>query len=190
MPNASDFIKHINVIIVLVLMLVSGTVITTSASISIEGKHFWILKVHPIDEKIIFASKIALNLLLGGIPSIISAVIVSFSIGFNYLPFIIILMLLNVLFASMVGLISNLKHYKLDWKDEQEIVKQGMAVLISMGLAVVPGIVLFVSYFAGLMNILNPYVYLSLACVVMIIINVMLIRYLLTNGVKRFKEIN
>lgn len=190
MPNASDFIKHINVIIVLVLMLVSGTVITTSASISIEGKHFWILKVHPIDEKIIFASKIALNLLLGGIPSIISAVIVSSSIGFNYLPFIIILMLLNVLFASMVGLISNLKHYKLDWKDEQEIVKQGMAVLISMGLAVIPGIVLFVSYFAGLMNILNPYVYLSLACVVMIIINVMLIRYLLTNGVKRFKEIN
>lgn len=190
MPNATDFLSHINVIIVLVLMLVSATVITTSASISIEGKHFWILKVHPVDEKFVFSAKVFLNLLLGGIPSVIAAVIVSFSIGFKYLPFMIILMLSNILFSALQGLINNLKHYKLDWKDEQEIVKQGMAILISMGVAVVPGLILFVAYFAGLMNILNPFVFLSLACVVMILIDALLIRYLLTKGVKRFKEIN
>ncbi|MBQ4570107.1 MAG: hypothetical protein IJB21_00265 [Bacilli bacterium] len=190
MPNAEDFINNLNVIIVLVLMLVSGTVITTSASVSIEGKHLWILKVHPVDEKTVFASKIFLNMLLGGIPSIIASIIVSFSIGFSYLPFLLILTLTNCLYASMIGLISNLKHYKLDWKDEQEIVKQGMAVLIAMGLAVVPGVILVIAYFAGLMNILNPLIYLSLACVVMIIIDVLLIKYLLTKGVKRFKEIN
>lgn len=190
MPNADNFIDNLNVIIVLALMLVSGTVITTSASISIEGKHLWILKVHPIDEKVILASKIFLNMLLGGIPSVIASIIVSFSIGFVYLPFLLILTLTNCLFASMIGLINNLKHYKLDWKDEQEIVKQGMAVLISMGIAVIPGIILLISYFAGLMNILSPYLYLSLTCVIMIIVDVLLIKYLLTKGIKRFKEIN
>lgn len=189
-PNATDLLKYINVVIVLVLMLVSGTVITTSASISIEGKNFWILKVHPIDEKVIFSAKIFLNLLLGGIPSIISAVIVCFSIGFEYLIFVIILMLSNVLYASITGLINNLKYYKLDWKDEQEIVKQGMAVLISMGVALVPGIVLFILYFMGLMKILNPFIYLSIACILMILLDLLLIKYLVTKGVKKFKSIN
>lgn len=188
-PNSTSLIDNINVIIVLALMLVSGTVITTSASISIEGKNFWILKVHPIDEKIIFSSKIFLNMLLGGIPSIIGAFIVCFSIGFEYFIFILVLMFANVLFAAIVGLINNLKYNKLDWKDEQEIVKQGMAVLISMGVAVVPGIILFVVYFTGLMNVLNPFIYLLIACIFMIILDFILVKYLFTKGVKKFKEI-
>ena len=189
MPNASSLLNNLNVIIVLALMLVSATVITTSASISIEGKHLWILKVHPVDEKLVFFAKIFLNLLLGGIPSIIASLIVSFSIGFEYLPFMLILMLLSVLFAATIGLINNLKHYKLDWNDEQEVVKQGMAVLISMGIAVVPGLVLFIGYFA-VMNFINPFIYLAISCLVMIIIDGLLLNYLLTKGVKRFKAIN
>lgn len=190
MPNADDFVKHLNVIIVLVLMLVSATVITTSASISIEGKHLWILRVHPVSEKHIFAAKIFLNLLLGGIPAIVASIIVSFSIGFEYLPFMIILTLLSTLFAATQGLINNLKYYKLDWKDEQEIVKQGMAVLISMGLAVVPGIILFVLYFAVFMNLVNPFIYLLIACLIMLIIDGVLLYHLFTKGIKKFKEIN
>ena len=189
MPNASSLLNNLNVIIVLALMLVSATVITTSASISIEGKHLWILKVHPVDEKLVFFAKIFLNLLLGGIPSIIASLIVSFSIGFEYLPFMLILMLLSVLFAATIGLINNLKHYKLDWNDEQEVVKQGMAVLISMGIAVIPGLVLFIGYFA-VMNFINPFIYLAISCLVMIIIDGLLLYYLLTKGVKRFKAIN
>ena len=104
--------------------------------------------------------KIFLNLLLGGIPAIVASIIVSFLIGFEYLPFMIILTLLSTLFAATQGLINNLKYYKLDWKDEQEIIKQGMAVLISMGLAVVPGIILFILYFAVFMNLVNPFIYL------------------------------
>ena len=94
-----------------------------------------------------------------------------------------------MLFAAIVGLINNLKYNKLDWKDEQEIVKQGMAVLISMGVAVVPGIILFVVYFTGLMNVLNPFIYLLIACIFMIILDFILVKYLFTKGVKKFKEI-
>lgn len=190
MPNATNMVDNLNVIIVLALMLVSSTVITTSASISIEGKHLWILKVHPVDEKLIFSAKIFLNLLLGGIPSVIASLIVSFSIGFEYFPFILILMLLSVLFAAVEGLINNLKHYKLDWKDEQEIVKQGMAVLISMGVAVVPGLVLFVLFLAVFMSFINPFLYLAICVLVMIIVNIVLLSYLFTKGINKFKEIN
>ena len=189
-PTATNFVDHLNVMIVLALMLVASTVITTSASISIEGKHLWILKVHPVDEKNIFLSKIFLNMLLGGIPSVIASIIVSFSIGFVYLPFMLVLMLLSVLFSAIIGLINNLKHYKFDWKDEQEIVKQGMAVLISMGVAIVPGIVLFGIYFAGVMNILNPFVFLTISVILMIVTDGLLLYYLFTKGVEKFKKIN
>ena len=36
----------------------------------------------------------------------------------------IVLMISSVVFSAIIGLIFNLKYYNLDWKDEQEIVKQ------------------------------------------------------------------
>jgi hypothetical protein len=129
-------------------------------------------------------------MLLRGIPSIIGAFIVCFSIGFEYFIFILVLMFANVLFAAIVGLINNLKYNKLDWKDEQEIVKQGMAVLISMAVAILPGAIILVAYLAGLMMVVNPYVYLAIACILMILVDVILLRYLFTKGIEKFKSIN
>ena len=87
-------------------------------------------------------------------------------------------------------MIFNLKYYNLDWKDEQEIVKQGMAVLISMAVAILPGAIILVAYLAGLMMVVNPYVYLTIACILMILVDVILLRYLFTKGIEKFKSIN
>ena len=55
-PNIENILTHINVIIVLVVAVTSSTVITTSSSISIEGKQFWILKAHPVNVKDVFTA--------------------------------------------------------------------------------------------------------------------------------------
>ena len=190
LPNVDNLLAHINAIIVMIVSVTSSTVITTSASISIEGKHFWILKAHPIDVKDIFKAKMLLNILLGGIPSVIGAILLVFVVGISYLPFAVILMLSSVVFSAIIGLIFNLKYYNLDWKDEQEIVKQGMAVLISMAVAILPGAIILVAYLAGLMMVVNPYVYLAIACILMILVDVILLRYLFTKGIEKFKSIN
>ena len=190
LPNVDNLLAHINAIIVMIVSVTSSTVITTSASISIEGKHFWILKAHPIDVKDIFKAKMLLNILLGGIPSVIGAILLVFVVGISYLPFAVILMLSSVVFSAIIGLIFNLKYYNLDWKDEQEIVKQGMAVLISMAVAILPGAIILVAYLAGLMMVVNPYIYLAIACILMILVDVILLRYLFTKGVEKFKSIN
>ena len=65
-----------------------------------------------------------------------------------------------------------------------------MAVLISMGVAIVPGIVLFGIYFAGVMNILNPFVFLTISVILMIVTDGLLLYYLFTKGVEKFKKIN
>ena len=96
LPNVDNLLAHINAIIVMIVSVTSSTVITTSASISIEGKHFWILKAHPIDVKDIFKAKMLLNILLGGIPSVIGAILLVFVVGISYLPFAVILMLSSV----------------------------------------------------------------------------------------------
>ena len=190
LPNVDNLLTHINALIVMIVAVTSSTVITTSASISIEGKHIWILKAHPIDVLDIFKAKLLLNILLGGIPSIISAILLVFVVGIAYLPFAIVLMISSVVFSAIIGLIFNLKYYNLDWKDEQEIVKQGMAVLISMAVAILPGAIILVAYLAGLMMVVNPFIYLAAACVLIILIDVILCRYLFTKGVEKFKSIN
>ena len=187
MPNAEMYLSKINGLIVIMLTLVSSTVITTSASISIEGKYFWILKAHPINEKNIFHSKLLLNLLLGGIPSVIASVLLSFVVGITYFPFMLILSLCSVVNAGVFGLLNNLKYYRLDWKDETEVVKQGMAVLISLVTAVIPGIIILLGYFVAP---INEFIYLAIAAVLFVLYDLVLYKRLMNQGVKKFKNIN
>lgn len=188
MPNPESYIKHLNVIIILMFMLVASMTITTSAAISIEGKHFWILKAHPIKEKHIFNAKLLLNLIIGGIPIIISSIVLSFVIGFEYFPFLLLLPLLSLSFSALFGLINNLKYYKLDWKDEQEIIKQGMSVLVSLGTGILPILVIVVIYLLC-NSFINPFIFLGIVLIIMMFLNYLLYHYLLTKGVKRFRNI-
>lgn len=186
-PNPEMFLSSINGIIVIMITLVSATVITTSASISIEGKYFWILKAHPIDEKQIFNSKLLLNILLAGVPAIISSVALGFVIGFKYLPFMLILSLSSVVNASILGLMNNLKYYRFDWKDESEIIKQSMAVLISMATSIVPGVLILVGFIA---IPVNEFIYFGIASLLFVFYDIFMYKRLITKGVKRFKNIN
>lgn len=189
MPNADYLFASIEAIIVCLLTILAGSVITTSAAISLEGKHFWILKAHPIAERDIFIAKVMLNLVIGGVPIIISSIILSFVIGFEYLVFLLILPFLSLIFASMVGLYCNLKYHKLDWKDEQEVIKQGLAVILALGLAIIPSVILLVIYLTFLINIVSPIIYLVLAVVVLLGIDLLMYRLLMTKGIKMFKAI-
>ena len=125
--------------------------------------------------------------MLGGIPSVIASVLLSFVVGITYFPFMLILSLCSVVNAGVFGLLNNLKYYRLDWKDETEVVKQGMAVLISLVTAVIPGLIILLGYFVAP---INEFIYLAIAAVLFVLYDLVLYKRLMNQGVKKFKNIN
>ena len=99
----------------------------------------------------------------------------------------LILSLCSVVNAGVFGLLNNLKYYRLDWKDETEVVKQGMAVLISLVTAIIPGLIILVGYFA---TPINEFIYLAIAAILYVLYDLMLYKRLMNQGANKFKNIN
>lgn len=129
--------SYFNIGVVCIMAMMISFSPTTAASISLEGKELWILKAHPIPIKDVFTSKILVNISIGIIPILLSSILLSTQLGIVYLP-ILCIVLIEVLFiSSMIGLYANLSLPKLNWESEVEAVKQGMSILLSMGLNLV-----------------------------------------------------
>lgn len=107
---------------------------TTCASISIEGKNWWIIQTLPVHARDIYTSKIKVNF----------AVALPFYIIAEFLLFIalkpsvfvaialLILPLAYIYFMSVFGLRSAVRHPKFVWNYETEAVKQGVGLVLSI----------------------------------------------------------
>ena len=178
------------VLCILIISLTLSTQTTTASSISLEGKYFWILKVNPINPRSIFISKISLNMLIFGIPSIISSLIICvlYKVNLIYYPLLIILPLLFSLSTSTLGLLFNLKWHRFDWTEETEVIKQGMSVLISLVVGILPGVISLFLYIMFI-NMLSPLIILLIILSLIIIYNIILFRILFTKGIRTFNQI-
>lgn len=129
--------RYFNMGVVAIMAMMISFSPTTASSISLEGKELWILKAHPISIKDVFISKIFVNMSIGLVPILLSSILLSTQLGIVYLPILCIVLVEALLISSMIGLYANLSLPKLNWESEVEVVKQGMAVLLSMGLNLV-----------------------------------------------------
>lgn len=111
-----------------------STCSTSSASLSLEGKNFWIFKSAPISYKKIVYSKALTNFLLVLVSSIVMLTITLIAnklpVGFTLLLFL--LMLSSGLVVSFVGIVINMLFPKLDFENETAVVKQSASVGISL----------------------------------------------------------
>ncbi len=116
--------------------IIFGVGIQTPAalSISIEGNGFWITKSLPIDYKKYLFVKVLLSSLVLGVCSIIASTIMVCLIDFDFISIVTVyvLPLLFIVFASELGLIIDLKHYKFDWKNEMDCVKHSAASYMAL----------------------------------------------------------
>jgi len=164
---------------------------TTCASISLEGKSFWILKTLPIRVKDIFYNKIKFNVILVLIPTIISIIILTFTMNFTLIQFIILLVasIICSLASSQLGLLVNLKYPKLDATSDIVVVKRSFSVIIS---TMIPMIIIFslAGLYAAISSFINLNIYLLIVFCLITIICVFEF-YLLNNwAIERFKKIN
>lgn len=122
--------KDLVVVIPIFVYFLIGMVPSTCCSPSLEGKNYWIMQSLPIDVMDDCKGKLLFNMLMFCPPAIIADLAVSYCFKAQITDVIlsIVLVLVLCLFSSVFGLRCGLKHRKLNWDNEIEVVKQGAAV--------------------------------------------------------------
>ncbi|MGL5972283.1 MAG: hypothetical protein ACRCZK_00895 [Oscillospiraceae bacterium] len=172
------------------IALASATAVfaTTSVSISIEGKSFWVVKSLPIKFESVFISKILLSLTVQ-IPAVfISLGILMYVVGFDFNIFIFTLIFTPLLcvFTSISGLIINIRFPKMNWKTEVEVIKQSLSSFISLMAFMVLAFALM--YVTSVIKI-DKVLYLIIVCLVFFVMDVLAWSYLNKVSVLELQEV-
>ena len=126
-------------IMMLVGVLATSTCSTAASSISIEGRRLGQLKAMPVRPRDVFAAKIALNILVCGVPALLAGVCLIAAGVVKPTDGLIIIagVLCFAVFTAVAGLLINLRHPKLEWTNENAVVKQSASVGLTLGLGFV-----------------------------------------------------
>ena len=120
---------------------------TTNSSISLEGKSFWLLKTLPVSVDLIFLSKIMVNLTILVPTIIVGSTFFGIYLHFSLVEFIFLYLtpLVFAIFTSCFGLLANVMFPVFDYENEVKVIKQSMAVfltiIIGMTVAIVPFVI-------------------------------------------------
>ncbi len=101
---------------------------TTSTSISMEGKEFWVVRSLPISTKALLDSKILLNLSIMLPFYLVSVVAMAIATSPNIIQLLyLVLIPASVAFFTVIlGITVNLKFHSFDWEKEETVVKQSL----------------------------------------------------------------
>ena len=111
-----------------------GMVATTACSPSLEGKNFWIIQSLPVEMTTVSQGKMLFNMYLTVPFSVFSVLCLSVAAkapAFDTVLYAILSIALCA-FSTAWGCVCGLKHMKLDWENEIEVIKQGTAVAVYM----------------------------------------------------------
>ena len=111
-----------------------GMMPTTACSPSLEGKNYWILQSMPIEKKTIYKGKMLFNLYLTVPFMAVSTILLSLAVKAPFINTVLnfVLGILLCCFSTAWGCVCGVKHIKLEWENEVEVIKQGSAVAIYM----------------------------------------------------------
>lgn len=132
--QAQDAIHMIMPYFSLFILWCVGIAVPSAVAINFEGKNFWVVKSLPISYKQYSASKILLSeLVLAPFVLIASIILIVFSEKtFINIFMILVLPQLYLVGMNLIGYYINLHHYKLNWSNEIEAVKNTKGMIFSM----------------------------------------------------------
>ncbi len=130
-----------------------GMVSTCACTPSLEGKNYWIVQSLPIDKKTLYKGKMLFNMYLTLPFMVFATICFCISAGVPLVETVLDLLLGAALLALSTcwGCVCGVRHMRLDWENEIEVVKQSAAVTIYI----------FPNMFAG-MGIMSGVVYLGM----------------------------
>lgn len=111
-----------------------GMVATTACSPSLEGKNYWILQSLPIEKKKVYQGKMLFNMYLTVPFMLFATLCLCISAKVPIVNTVLYLILGTALcaFSTAWGCVCGVRHMRLDWENEVEVIKQGSAVVVYM----------------------------------------------------------
>lgn len=160
---------------------------TSSSSLSLEGKSFWIIKTSPLQYKPLFISKMFINFIIS-IPflivdTVIFIVLMSLPI-YMYIA-IFLVPLLFITGTTMIGLYFNICYPKFDFDNPQKVVKSSIPVLLTMLLSFAAIIISFIVAIVGYM-LFGDIITVVILCVIGVLYCLLSYGLLYTKGVKKY----
>ena len=133
-----------------IIYFFTGMMSSTACSPSLEGKNYWILQSLPLEKKTIYQGKMLFNMYLT-VPFMAFSTLCLCISAKVPLPDTILYLVLGLAlcaFSTAWGCVCGVKHMRLDWENEIEVIKQGAAVAIYMlpNMFVVMGLVVLVVF--------------------------------------------
>ena len=111
-----------------------GMVATTACSPSLEGKNYWIVQSLPIEKATLYRGKMLFNLALT-VPFMAFSTLclcVAARVPVAETALYLLQGLALCAFSTAWGCVCGIRHMRLDWENEIEVIKQGAAVAIYM----------------------------------------------------------
>lgn len=185
-PQLSQYLGGLAPVLVSFFIVLSCT---TSSSISLEGGQLWIVKSAPVSKAAVLLSKAAVNLVLTVPVSAVSSVMLMIGLRTGWAESVLLLALplIYACYSALAGLVVNLKFPKLDWQSETAVIKQSGASLVGIlaGIAgLVPPVALLI-----LVPGVNSSVLLAASGLLMLMVSLLLLRYLQTQGERLFQAL-
>ncbi len=131
----------------LIVYFFVGMAATTAMTPSLEGKNYWIVQSLPIRKKTLYQGKMLFNMYLT-VPCMAFAILaVCFSARVPLINTVLYVIqgLVLCAFSTAWGCVCGIKHMRLDWENEIEVVKQGAAVSIYL----LPNMLITMALIAG-----------------------------------------
>jgi ABC-2 type transport system permease protein len=115
----------------------------TSATFSIEGKNFWLLKNLPIKFRDLVLGKILAYFIVFFCSGLLGVILLFFSLKLTLLEIVSVFLffVFSIILSLLIGLVVNLHFYNLHWTNEVVVVKQSFSVLLSMIIGLILGTV-------------------------------------------------
>lgn len=116
----------------LIVYLFIGIVSTTTFTPSLEGKNYWIVQSLPLSKKTLYQGKMLFNMYLTVPFAVFAAVMICISAKAPVLCSVlsVILVICLCAFSTAWGCLCGIKHINLEWTNEVEVIKQGMATAV------------------------------------------------------------
>ncbi len=177
-------------ILVTGLCLMAAMTDISAPSVSLEGKSLWIVRSAPIDAADALRAKLKFHCAVSGVATLIASALICVAVGATPVQWAIaaVLPLLFVAFEGLLGLLCNLKYPNLDWENENQAVKTGMAVFIAMFGAMGATFVLGGVWF-GLSRLMPVEIALCADILLLAAVDALLYRRLVTKGAETFEEL-
>ena len=173
------------------LCLMAAMTDISAPSVSLEGRAIWIVRSAPIEPADALRAKLLFHWAVSGTATLVSAALICVAVRATPFQWAlgVVLPQLFVLFEGLLGLLANLKYPNLEWENENQAIKTGMAVFIAMFAAMGAALVVVGVWF-GLSNVLPPDVALLGDILLVGALDLLMYRRLVTKGAAAFAELS